>query len=89
MKDNNLELTTPLPSGIYAVTRWAIGSVTGSSDRVIYSGGLPLLFRTRWEAREYIRENYGYILTREDLRSPPHNWRLPKAIKVSVNIVRI
>jgi len=45
---------------------------------------LPLLFQTRREAREHIETEYGYIKTRDDLRKPPHNWRLPKAVKLNV-----
>jgi len=51
---------------------------------LIYSSGLPLLFRTRAEARAWILKNYGYIKTRKDLREPPHNWRVPLAVRVKV-----
>lgn len=46
----------------------------------------PLLFFRRQDARKYIESEYGYIKHRKDLRSPPHNWRLPKAVKVEVII---
>ena len=45
---------------------------------------LPLLFLTRKECRAYIDSNYGYIRDRYDLKQPPHNWRMPKAVKVEV-----
>lgn len=44
----------------------------------------PILFRTRREAREWIREQYGYIAKRADLRAEPHGWRTPKAVRVSI-----
>ncbi len=45
---------------------------------------LPALFRSRQECREWIKEHYGYIADRPDLRQEPHGWRMPKAIKVKV-----
>lgn len=46
--------------------------------------GLPLLFRTRRECRAEIMKRWGYILTRPDLRAEPHGWRLPEAVRVTV-----
>ena len=45
---------------------------------------LPLLFVTRKECRAYIFSNYDYIRDQYDLQNPPHNWRMPKAVKVKV-----
>ena len=56
----------------------------GERRHIIYRDLLPALFRTRRECRDFIRENYGYIEHRDDLRSEPHGWRLPKAVKVLV-----
>jgi len=47
---------------------------------------LPALFRTRRECRDYIKEKYGYIKNREDLREEPHGWRLPRPVKVEIVI---
>ena len=47
-------------------------------------GSRPLLFPTRKKATEYIREEWGFIRNREDLRRPPYNWRMPKAVRVEV-----
>jgi len=60
------------------------------SDRdshLMWSDGLPALFRTRRKAREWIDKNYGYIAHRLDLRSPPHSWRVPKAVRVMIREV--
>ena len=46
----------------------------------------PILFRTRREARAMIRERYGYIKSRPDLRAEPHGWKIPRPIKVVVEI---
>ena len=45
---------------------------------------MPRIFRTRKQANDFIREKYGYIAVRKDLRNEPHGWRLPKAIKVTI-----
>lgn len=44
----------------------------------------PLLFRTRKDCREFIEKEYGYIRKRKDLRSEPHCWRVPRAVKVEI-----
>ncbi len=50
------------------------------------SGCNTLLFLTRRMARNYISETYGYIAKRKDLKLPPHCWKMPKAVKVIVDI---
>ncbi len=45
---------------------------------------LPALFRTRSKCRAYIKDAYGYIAERQDLRDEPHGWRMPQAIKVNI-----
>ena len=42
------------------------------------------LFRTRRECRAFIVEKYGYINQRADLRTEPHGWQLPIAVRVEV-----
>ena len=48
-----------------------------------------LLFETRKAARAFIRENYGYIRIRKDLRKAPHWWRMPLAVRVEVSVKTI
>jgi hypothetical protein len=62
------------------IMRWGVKWHIG----VMWDNCFPLLFLTRKDARAYIEKVYGYIKTRDDLRGPPHNWRLPKAIKLNV-----
>ena len=69
--------------------RWAIqwysrNRLDGETRHFMWGCGFPLLFRTREKAREYISDHYGYIRTRQDLRSEPHGWRLPRAVRVEV-----
>ena len=45
---------------------------------------LPVLFRSRRDARAYIEKTYGYIRTRRDLREQPHGWRLPIPVRVEI-----
>jgi hypothetical protein len=56
----------------------------GRVERPQWAGGKPLLFRTKREAAAYIRERWGYIATRKDLRAEPHGWRMPVPQKVVV-----
>jgi len=53
-------------------------------ERLIYEDCLPALFRTRKAARAYAERRYGYIRHRRDLRSPPHEWRMPRPVRVAV-----
>lgn len=50
------------------------------------SGFHPPLFRTRSGARAYIREQYEYIKHREDFRRQPHGWKLPRAVRVRMEL---
>lgn len=45
-----------------------------------------VLFDTRQEARDYVRERFGYIASRPDLQGPPHFWKMPKPVKVTIAI---
>lgn len=56
----------------------------GESLHLMYEEGIPVLFRTRRQARKWIVENYGYIRERSDLRREPHGWRIPRPVRVRV-----
>lgn len=58
-------------------------------QHIQWEQGKPLLFFSRREARDFIRQRYGYIARRKDLRAEPHGWRMPQAVKVEVVIRRI
>ena len=72
-------------------TRWGAlwrqnNQLDGGRTHIINGGcGLPVLFRTRREARLFIEDQYGYIRTRPDLRAEPHGWKMPVAVRVKVS----
>lgn len=59
-------------------------NIDGLTQYLLSENCLPVLFKTRREARIWIEGRYGYIKSRSDLRKEPHGWRLPRAVKVSV-----
>ena len=59
----------------------------GRQKHLICKDGVPPLFRTRAEAREWIEKSYGCIRTRADLRAEPHGWRMPRAVRVRAAIL--
>lgn len=63
-------------------TRHVIWEATGGGP----SGPVaqPVIFRTRDEARQYVKDRYGYIRTRQDLRREPHGWRVPRVVRIEV-----
>ena len=69
---------------LWAALWWQRDSLDGNYEHIMNEDCLPKLFRTRRECRTWIKENYGYIKNRPDLRKYPHGWRLPKAIKVKI-----
>lgn len=46
----------------------------------------PANFRTRAEARAWIKSRYGYIRTRPDLQREPHGWKMPKAVRMTITL---
>jgi hypothetical protein len=56
----------------------------GITEHLLYEDCLPVLFRTQREANEWIRQKYGYIAKRKDLRAEPHGWRMPKPVQVTI-----
>lgn len=71
--------------------RWALVGITGDPPRPRYFltngyGPKPqslLLFRTRSEARNYVKEEFGYIARSRRLRGSSH-LRMPVVVKVKV-----
>lgn len=72
-----------------SVERWGLLSDTttqldGRRVHLIFENCLPVIFKTRREAREYAEKRFGYIKARPDLRREPHCCRMPKAVRVRV-----
>lgn len=53
----------------------------------LWDCGQLAVFRTRKACLEHIREAWGYVAKRSDLRKEPHCWRVPQAVKVTVTVV--
>jgi len=75
-------------SNLWAGEWYSRNRLDGATKYILSENYLPALFRTRRECREFIKERYGYIKDREDLRTEPHGWRLPRAVKVQVAIIQ-
>lgn len=56
----------------------------GHQEHIIYRELMPVLFLTRKAARAWIAEKYGYIKSRQDLRTEPHGWKMPIPVKVEI-----
>lgn len=69
---------------IWGVKWRSDNSLDGKRSFLIYEQGLPLMFKTRQEARLYISARYGYIKYRQDLRQEPHGWKLPVPTKIKI-----
>ena len=48
--------------------------------------GEQAAFATRREARAYRDKRYGYIREREDLKRPPHCWKLPQVVRIKMTV---
>lgn len=67
---------------------WQSGR-NGEHKRLVYEKGIPLLFETRKKARDYATDEFGYIRRRPDLQAAPHWWRMPKAVRVRIDVVEV
>ena len=56
----------------------------GRVRHIMHGNGIPVLFRTRADAREWAERKFSYIRFRDDLRGEPHGWRMPRAVRVVV-----
>jgi len=71
--------------------RWAVkfrskNKLDGYREYFVFKNGYPVLFFSRKEAIKFIKEEYGYLKTRKDLRKEPFGWRIPKAIRITVTL---
>ena len=69
---------------LWAAEWYSKNLLDGERRHIINLNCLPALFRTRRECRAFIKEKYGYIAERPDLRVEPHGWRMPQAVKVEI-----
>lgn len=59
----------------------------GRRSHLVNENCVPVLFRTRADARAWVAGKYGYIAGRPDLRAEPHGWRIPQAVRVLVSVI--
>ena len=45
-----------------------------------------LMFATKRECIQHIKQKYGYIAKRKDLRDEPHGWRMPQATRIKITV---
>lgn len=74
------------PPIVWAALWRSKNRIDGTREHLIYEDLLPVLFRSRKEARVYINREYGYIARRPDLRAEPHGWRLPIPVRVRIEV---
>ena len=63
-------------------------ALNGVTEHLLYERCVPVLRQTRAEIRRYIRDYYGEISRRGDLRAEPHGWRVPRPVRVSISVVK-
>lgn len=73
------------------IHRWGVlwhskNRLDGVREYIVFENFAPKLCRTKKEAAEFIKQKYGYIAKRQDLRGEPHGWRMPKPIKVKATV---
>lgn len=52
-------------------------------------GYTVMVFPTRQKARDFCKKHFGYIKERKDLQEAPHNWKMPKVVKVMVTVQEV
>lgn len=63
---------------------WGVWWRSKEVEHFLRENRIPVLFKTRQEARMWATKKYGYIKNRKDLRDEPHRWRLPRPVRVNV-----
>lgn len=72
--------------------RWTFTNKLDGLHDSFYGSWLPRpncimkLYRTKRDCQAAIKEHFGYIARRRDLRTEPFCWRMPKAVRVTVTV---
>jgi len=72
--------------GLWGAEWYSKNRLDGVCRHLMWSDGLPTIFKTRKAAREWIKSEYGYLPRRADLRREPHGWRMPMPVKIVVSV---
>lgn len=76
-----------MPERVLWGLQWrSVNRRDGEQSHLLNDQFIPVLFRTRAEARQYAEAEYGYIKHRPDLRGEPHGWRMPRPVRVRVTM---
>lgn len=76
------------------IKRWAVkwrqdNELDGNREYYLCNENGYILFKTRFLARQYIADNYGFIRRRQDLQEEPHGWKMPIPVRVLVHLETI
>lgn len=82
-------MNTGLQVGRWGALWHTKNKLSGVRKHIIFENCLPVMFVTKREIKAYIKEKYGYIATRKDLRVEPHCWRVPKPIKLKISVSKM
>lgn len=73
--------------------RWGVlwrtnaASIDGTREYIVGDYPRPThCFTSRAQARAFIKERWGYIAARPDLRKAPHGWMIPIPVRVRVTV---
>lgn len=74
--------------------RWAVkwrsyNEFAGKTEFFTCDGLNYVLFRTKKEAVQHIKNGYGYISEMRDLRVEPHGWRMPIPVRVKITLTEV
>lgn len=71
------------------MVKWRSTDDSIDGAHVFLRGGVDMTFKTRRACVEWIKAHYGYLSKRSDLSGPPHGWRMPVPVRVSIIIREI
>jgi hypothetical protein len=71
---------------LWGALRRSENKLDGVREHLVFEDCLPVLFKTRREAREYIEDTYGYLRNRPDLQAEPFGWKMPKPVRVRIGL---
>ena len=69
------------------VVKWRERSILdGYVENPIFEAEFVKTFRTKRETVAWIKEHFGYIAKRPDLRAEPHGRLMPGAVKATITV---
>ena len=76
----------PKPVSTWGIKWRSASKLNGVTEHIVSLNLLPVLFKTRKQARRHIEDRFGYMRNRPDLRCEPHGWKIPVAIRVTTAV---